>query len=212
MIMIGHWDADKTQYRWTPGARLEISPEISARGLMEPEVAELSDGRLLVVWRGSTHGWDGTIAKVAGHKWFSISTDGGKTLTPVREWKYSNGMSFYSASSLHRMIRHSTTGKLYWFGNISGAPPRGNGPRYPLIMGEIDETSAAIKRETVTVIDDRDPNTHSLNFQLSNFSLFENRETRNFELFLTTYGQARGHADWAAADCYHYMLTFPTEK
>jgi hypothetical protein len=130
----------------------------------------------------------------------------------VREWKYSDGTSFHSASSLHRMIRHSTTGKLYWFGNISGAPPRGNGPRYPLIMAEIDESAAAIRRETVTMIDDRDPNTHSLNFQLSNFSLFENRETRNFELFLTTYGQEKGHADWASADCYHYTLTFPTEK
>ncbi len=208
MIMIGHWDADKKQYRWIPGARLEVSPEISARGLMEPEVAELNDGRLLVVWRGSTHGWDGTVAKVPGHKWFSISTDGGKTLSPVREWKYSNGMSFFSSSSLHRMIRHSTTGKLYWLGNISGAPSRGNGPRYPLIIAEIDESAAAIKKESVTVIDDRNPNTHSFNFQLSNFSLFENRETRKFELFLTTYGQKKGHADWASADCYHYILTF----
>jgi hypothetical protein len=31
---------------------VEISPGVSSRGLMEPEVAELKDGRVLVIWRG----------------------------------------------------------------------------------------------------------------------------------------------------------------
>ena len=50
---------------------------------MEPEVAELQDGRLLVVWRGSTQGWDGTAAKVPGCKLYSVSTDGGLLAQPA---------------------------------------------------------------------------------------------------------------------------------
>src|SRR5207253_2648474 len=40
------------QYRWTPGKRMSISAELSSRGLMEPDLAELNDGRVLVVFRG----------------------------------------------------------------------------------------------------------------------------------------------------------------
>jgi hypothetical protein len=205
VLFTGRWDPKREAYEWAAGARVEISPEWSARGLMEPEVAELRDGRLLVVWRGSTHGWDGTVARMPGRKWFSTSGDGGKTLSPVADWKYADGTSFYSPSSIHRMIRHSVTGKLYWLGNICTTPPVGNSPRYPLVIAEVDEERAALKRETVTAIDDRQPGQGDIQF--SNFSLLEDRETHQLELILTTYGQEPDPADWASADCYRYRLT-----
>jgi hypothetical protein len=173
---------------------------------MEPEVAELKDGRLLVVWRGSNTGWDGTVAKEPGRKWFSLSSDGGRTLEPIGEWKYSDGSSFYSPSSIHRMIRHSVTGKLYWLGNICMTPPQGNSPRFPLVIAEVDEARAALKAETVTVIDDRHAQ-QGPDVQFSNFSLLENRETHQLELHLTTYGQESDPKDWATADNYKYTLT-----
>ena len=111
VCFLGRWDAGAKNYRWTAGARVEISPEVSARGLMEPEVAELKDGRLLVVWRGSTQGWDGTVAKTPGRKFYSVSTDGGRTLSPPAEWRYDDGSSFYSPSSFHRMIRAQRHGQ-----------------------------------------------------------------------------------------------------
>jgi hypothetical protein len=55
------------------------------------------------------------------------------------------------------MLRDSITGKLCWFGNICPEPPNGNWPRYPLIIAEVDENKAALKRSTVTAIDDRNP-------------------------------------------------------
>ena len=204
ILLLGNWNAQKQDYEWTPGARVEVSPEQSARGLLEPEVAELKDGRLLVVWRTSTHGWDGSVAKIPGRKFFSISTDGGRTLSPPAEWKYADGASFYSPSSYHRMIRHSETGKLYWLGNISATPPRGNSPRYPLIIAEVDETAAALKKQTVTVIDDRRPG-QPADIQFSNFSLLENRETHALELYLTAYGE--DPKDWRTANCYKYVVT-----
>ena len=98
------------------------------------------------------------------------------TLGPVRELKYDDGSSFYSPSSYHRMIRHSMSGKLYWIGNISAAPPSGNSPRYPLVIAEVDETIPALKKSTVTVIDDKQPGQTDA-IQFSNFSLLEDRES-----------------------------------
>jgi hypothetical protein len=205
VLFTGKWDKGKKDYEWTAGARTAISAESSARGLMEPEVAELKDGRLLVVWRGSNRSWKGTPAKLPGRKFFSISTDGGRTLGPPGEWRYDDGTAFYSPSSYHRMLRHSTTGKLYWLGNISAAPPDGNSPRYPPVIAEVDETKAALKKATVTAIDDRQPGQG--NVQFSNFSLHEDRETHALILYLTTYGQEADPKDWATADCYRYTLT-----
>ena len=93
-------------------------------------------------------------------------------------------------------------------GNITHLPPAGNSPRYPLVMAEVDEKRLALRKNTVTLIDGR-PENADFNYQLSNFSLFENRETHALELFLTTYGQEPGQENWMNADSWHYALQFP---
>ena len=198
LCFIGRWDVSARDYQWTAGKRVEISPDLSSRGLMEPEVAELKDGRVLVIWRGSN------TAKTPGRKWFSISSDGGMTLSEVQELKYDDGSSFYSPSSYHRMICHSVTKKLYWIGNISAVPPSGNSPRYPLVIAEVDEEIPALKKSTVTAIDNRQPGQNAA-VQFSNFSLLENRKTHELELYLTTYGQDENNV--FSADNYKYTLT-----
>jgi hypothetical protein len=204
VLFTGRWDLTARRHHWSPGARVETSPEISARGLMEPEVAELRDGRLLVVWRGSTEGWDGSVAKAPGRKLFSVSADSGRTLSPPAEFKFDDGSSFFSPSSFHRMIRHSVTGRLYWLGNICPNPPAGNSPRHPLVIAEVDETIPALVRRTVTAIDERQPGQGDIQF--SNFSLLEDRLTHDLILHLTTYGQQPGPADWATADNFRYTV------
>lgn len=159
-----------------------------------------------LVWRGSDTGWDGTVAKEAGRKWFSISTDGGRTLGAVEEWRYEDGSRFYSPSSIHRMFRHHVTGKLYWIGNICMTPPRGNHPRHPLVIAQVDEFIPALRRASVTAIDERAAY-HGSEVQFSNFSLLENRETHELELHLTTYGQEADPKDWATADNWKYTVT-----
>ncbi|MBL9138120.1 MAG: hypothetical protein JNK85_19790 [Verrucomicrobiales bacterium] len=206
VLFLGRWDVERQAYAWEAGARTEISPTLSARGLMEPEVAVLRDHRILIVWRGSNTGWDGTRADAEGRKWFSLSEDGGRTLSPPSEWRYADGTRFFSPSSIHRMIRHSQTGKLYWFGNLCPMPPDGNHPRFPLVMAEVDETAAAIRRETVTLIADRMAY-HGPLVQFSNFSLLEDRQTHHFELFLTTYGQRPDPKEWATADNFRFRVT-----
>lgn len=105
------------------------------------------------------------------------------------------------------MIRHSVTGKLYWIGNVCSAPPSGNTPRYPLIIAEVDETIPALKRNTVTRIDDRQQG-ESSRLQLSNFSLLENRHTHNLEVYLTRIGA--DPEDFWGADAYKYTITIPS--
>lgn len=205
VLFVGRWNGARGDVEWEARARAEIAPEHSARGLMEPEVAELNDGRLLVVWRGSTHGWDGTVAALPGRKFFSLSADDGRSLSLPAEWRYSDGTGFYSPSSIHRMIRHSQTGKLYWLGNITAEPPAGNSPRNPLVIAEVDEAAAALRKETVTVIDTRRPG-QSAAVQYSNFSLLEDRETHRLELHLSTYGQEPDPTQVATADNYKYVL------
>lgn len=198
VCFIGKWNLKNKDYDWTAGKPVWVPLKVSSRGLLEPEVAELKDGRVLIIWRGSD------TPVTPGRKWFSVSEDGGLTLSPVQELKYDDGARFYSPSSFHRMIRSSVTKKLYWIGNICPSPPSGNSPRYPLIIAEVDESIPALKRNTVTVIDDRAPG-ESPKLQISNFSLLENRETRNIEIFLTRLGADPN--DFWGADVYKYTLT-----
>ena len=124
----GQWAASTQQY---------IDPELSSRGILEPDVAVLSNGNLLLVCRGSN------TATAPGRKWVSVSTDGGRTLSPVEEFRYSDGSRFYSPSSFHRLFRCSKNGILYWLVNITPEPPKANGPRYPLYIAQIDEAKMA---------------------------------------------------------------------
>ncbi|NQU21223.1 MAG: exo-alpha-sialidase [Candidatus Nealsonbacteria bacterium] len=201
MCFIGQWDDQFNDFRWTAGKPVWVSRSISSRGLAEAEAAELEDGRVLVVWRTSNVGLD--PKEVPGHKFFSVSTDGGRTLDLPKPWTYDDGTAFFSPSSFHRMIRHGVTGRLYWIGNISPGPTRGNSPRYPLVIAEVDEKIPAIRRDTVTVIDDRRRGDDA-RLQLSNFSLLENREDHSLEIYLTRLGE--DPSDFWGANAYKYTL------
>jgi hypothetical protein len=198
LCFVGRWDAGIEDYQWRAGRRVEISGDLTTRGLMEPEPAQLTDGRVLVVWRGSD------TPQTPGRKWYAVSHDGGLTLSDVREWKYDDGSAFYSPSSYHRMFRHTVTNKLYWVGNICANPPSGNSPRYPLVIAEVDETIPALKKKTVSVVDDRQADQPAA-IQFSNFSFLEDRETHRIEMQLTTYGQ--DSASVYTADNWKYFVT-----
>ena len=202
---IGRWDLDERNYSWVCGERVWLPMSVSCRGLLEAEIAELKNGNIIVIWRGSdTH-------ETPGRKWFSMSSDLGKTMSPIHDLRYDDGSQFYSPSSYHRLYRRSVNCKLYWIGNICPEPPNGNSPRYPLIIAEVDETIPAIKKDTIEIIDDRGPD-DSVELALSNFNVIEDRETFDLELSLTRLGTRAAHADDPAkfweADHYKYTITF----
>ncbi len=194
----GQWSSSNQQY---------ISPNLSSRGLLEPDVAILNNGHLLIVCRGSNvKGQEHTSHpdSLQSRKWFLLSSDGGKTLSPVSELRYDDGSRFYSPSSIHSFIRSSENGKLYWVANITETEPVGNSPRYPLYIAEIDESIPAVKKSSLVMIDDRREN-ETERLQLSNFSLIENRENRDIEIYITKIGSVPDHF-WQGA-VYKYILS-----
>jgi hypothetical protein len=133
----------------------------------------------------------------------SLSNDKGKIWSAVTDLRYDTGEQFYAPATFAKFIRSTKTGKLYWVGNISRGLAEGNYPRYPLYIAEVDEEKAALKKTTLTIIDDREPG-DTEGVQFSNFSLLENRETKDFEIYLTRLGEKPDNVFSASA--YKYTL------
>lgn len=206
MCFVGRWNKVRNDYDWKKSKPVFLPRRISTRGLVELNISELTNGNLLLIMRGSNTKLD--PVECPGRKWFSVSRDGGLTWSDVRDIRYDTGETLYSPASISTTIRSTKTGRLYWMGNIPEVPPDGNSPRYPLRIVEIDEENPSFKKHTVTVIDDRDPNRDSEFLQLSNFSLLEDRETHNMEVYLTRLGENGGGDDIWTANAYKYSLFF----
>ena len=178
LILIGTWQ-DDGQMRWEASEKISLQPDVSTRGVCEGAVAEMPDGRFLMVIRGSNAG----NASLPGHKWYATSADGCRTWSEIRPWSYTDGTLFHSPSSYSTILPHSN-GRYYWVGNICEDNPNGNGPDYPLFIGEIDPDTFLLRRESLCDIDtflDTDP----APVHLRNFSLYEERSTGDIVLRMT---------------------------
>ena len=206
MCFVGQWDPKVKDYSWSTSNRIFLPRKVSTRGLVELDLSELKDGRLLLIMRGSNIGLDSL--ECPGRKWISVSSDGGMTWSEITDLRYDTGEQFYLPATFAETIRSAATGKLYCFLNINADPPVGNGPRYPLQVVEIDEENICLKKETVTIIDDRNPLLDSKHLQLSNFGLLEDRENQTMELYLTRIGERGGGDKVWDSDTYRYIINF----
>jgi hypothetical protein len=175
-VLIGHWNASE-RFDWSLSARVEGDPARSTRGMIEPTVVELPDRKILMVMRGSND----RRPALPGYKWYSISGDRGRTWTAPVPWGFSDGEAFFSPSSCSQLLAHSS-GRILWIGNITAENPRGNLPRYPLVIGEVDPGSRRLIRASLCTIDgrrdgDEQPGPDSPDLMLSNFFAREDRAT-----------------------------------
>ncbi len=177
VVLHGAWRGGRLEWRMAQAVKGD--PRRSTRGMDEPTVAELADGRLILVMRGSND----KRPELPGYRWISFSKDGGWTWTEPRPWTYTSGETFYSPSSCSQLLPHPN-GRLYWLGNISPGNPRGNRPRYPFFIGEVDRESGLLIRDRVRLVDDRQPGEPEL-LTLSNFYAREDRETGGVALHMT---------------------------
>jgi hypothetical protein len=195
LLLFGKWKPDG-RLSWTASERIVGDPQKTTRGLIEPTIAELADGSILMVMRGSND----ARPEWPGHKWYSKSRDGGMTWSEAKPWTYTDGSPFYSPSATSQLIPHSD-GRLLWMGNISKENPKGNRPRYPIVYGEVDPNSGLLIRSTVASIDDLQPD-ESPYLTLSNFYAREDRETGDLLLHMTRlFAQdfrVDGNTDWTA--------------
>jgi len=177
-VLRGRW-RDDGRIDWEMSERIRGDPARSTRGMDEPTLAPLADGRLLAVLRGS----NGGKPELPGRRWAAWSRDGGRTWTPPEPWRYHDGGDFFSPASCSQLVPHSS-GRIFWLGNLVPENPRGNQPRYPLVIGEVDRESGGLRRETVRVVDDKRPEDSPL-LALSNFAAREDRATREIVVNLS---------------------------
>lgn len=193
---LGEWVGRRLE--WERSQFVRIDPALSSRGLCEPTLAELEDGRLLMVCRGSNY----TMPQAPGYKWFATSGDGGDSWSPPAPFTYADGRPFYSPATGSRLLR-TRRGRLYWIGNITPDNPDGNRPRYPLQIAQVDEGRLGLVPGSVRLIEDRQPGDPPA-VQFSNFRVYEDRETGDLLLAMARI-QERGEADLSSPS-YQYRL------
>ena len=188
--IIGTWNEAGDDLLWDVSDPVILTPEQASRGAGECAVIELAEkpGHLAMVIRGSNA--PNPTGKIPAYKWKTLSTDYGKTWSPCEPFSYDDGEPIISPAACSSFIRSSRTGKCYWIGNISRTLPQGNSPRYPLVIGEVDEDGVSLRRHTLTIVDDRQPDDPP-DLQLSNYNLVEDEKTGEFVLQLNRYMSAK---------------------
>ena len=176
-VLLGSWKGQ--QIEWEMSELIRGDPQRTTRGMVEPTLAEIANGRLIAVMRGSND----RKPELPGRKWISYSSGGGRRWTEPVPWTYTGGEPFFSPSACSQLLRHSS-GRVFWLGNITAANPRGNRPRYPFQIGEVDLNTGLLIRSSVLVVDDRAPEENEL-LTLSNFYAREDRETREVVVHMT---------------------------
>ena len=148
LVLHGHWRGK--DLLWRAADPVKGDPLRSTRGMDEPTLARLADGRILMLLRGSND----RNPSLPGYRWMSYSNDGGWHWTEPQPWTYTTGEPFFSPSACSQLLRHSN-GKLYWIGHITPANPHGNRPRYPVVLGMADEAGGLLIRDSLIPVDDR---------------------------------------------------------
>ena len=198
--LLGRWNEQASDIEWDLGQILIPDHTRTTRGFCEPIGSELEDGRLLMICRGSND----ANPSLRGYKWRLFSSDLGRTWTEGEPLRFADGGELLSPATCSRLIRHSS-GELYWFGNILSENPVGNGPRYPLQLARVDERNGGIIRESVVVIDDRQPD-ECETLQLSNFWVYEDCESAAFLLSMhRLFAERYDQLDWTSP-CVRYRI------
>lgn len=148
--LLGTWNKETLRYEWELSDNFaEVTVEESTRGVYEPALQELPDGRIMMVLRGSN--WR-KEEELIGTKWISVSSDQGRTWSRPVRWTYSDGSVMYSSSCSPDLVR-DREGNLYFVGVINDANPAGNLPRYPLCIAKVDPGTMGVIKESVTLLD-----------------------------------------------------------
>lgn len=175
----GEWNQARNDFDWQMSSPI-TAPEYMSHGLDECEIAEVDDGKLMMIIRGCAT----ALQSFPGVKFFAISKDGGRTWGPAVPLTYPDGSFVHSPACLPNLFRSSRNSKLYLIANILPSPTRQCDPRYPLVIAEVDPKYYWVLPETVTAIEDRQEGQPDL-VRFSNWQRVEDRETGNPVIYLT---------------------------
>lgn len=200
-MMLGDTQSDGS-VKWTLSAAIRADDERSTRGFSESTPVQLEDGRLATLSRGS----NARAPELKGYKWLSFSEDDASTWSESVPMTCNDGSEIESSATGAALIRSIKNGKLYFVGNLcaDGKRADGNWPRSPLHIAEVDESTVSIKRDTITVIDERDAD-DTERTQISNFRYYQDRITQEIVIFSTRFGENETK-NWKRADYYRYRV------
>lgn len=204
MVIIAKYNG--TSYEWDGSMPLTADPlKESTRGLMEPTLAKLSDGRIIMVMRGSNMDKNYQDTGLPSLIWYSLSSDKGKTWSNAKPWIYDDLQPIFAPSAISKFVRHSS-GRLFWLGNVRPNDDAvGNESRYPLVIGEVDKNTGMLIRSSMVSIVDRQTSM-SDKIQFSNFTFYEDRVTREIVVDIPFfYPNTSGTA--YTGDLYKYRIT-----
>jgi hypothetical protein len=213
---LGRWNEAGTELEWEAGEAAPLDYNWSMNGICECAIAELADGRLLMISRAQ---WPGNESNPLV-KLVCVSEDQGRTWSRVEPLRYDDGeLVPVSAAwqSLHRSIRN---GRIYLVANILPIllypfkpytdeeaelltlyenPQPGLGtPRNPVLVGEIDPDTLRLKRDTLTVMEKLGPE-EPVHTCLSNWRTYQDRETKKLMLIMVRH-PGRDDVDYDPAD------------
>jgi hypothetical protein len=196
LVLIGTW-TNGQRLMWHASQRVGGDPKHTTRGVIEPTLAEFRDGRILMVMRGSNGGKADPHYKLPSYKWFSVSRDGGETWSAPEAWTYDDGKPLFSPSSMSTLFRHSS-GRYLWAGNLSAQNCEGNSPRWPLVVGEVDQRGLKLLHSSVLTVDTVQPEDKTRGrIDLSHLTLLEDRETKQVILtYPRSYNSYKSN-EWA---------------
>ena len=201
--LFGRW-ADG-EIRWELGQLITLERDRSCTGLGEPSIARLKDGRLLLLARAGKPG----VGDFPCTKFHAVSADGGRTWSDPQPLTYEDGSIVYSTRSMVRVRRWDAAGGTFLITNILARDiERDLTPgRHPLQIAQIDEGTLCVKKDTVTVIEDRAPNQPD-SVRFSNFATLEDRETHFLRLYMTACAGNEGYqeGDNIPRDAFEYII------
>jgi len=206
---LGRWTGDADDITWGSGGRVP-------GGGCEQAVAMLKDGRMLNIMR-----LQGQVDPYPFDLWlrpYALSEDGGETWCEPRPLEFDDGTGLTSPRSWSVLIRSEKNGRLYWIANILPGlgtdasvdiqqqfPMRAD-PRYPLAIVEVDEENLRLKRDTLTIIQDREPQMPRW-VRFSNYHVYDDRETGELVLLvLTSYCELQEGQDDLPWPSYRYRI------
>jgi hypothetical protein len=204
VTVIAEWETEDSP-RFRLGRALQIEPERSSRGLDENALVALSDGRIAAVCRGD----NSAFPERPGYKWLTFSSNDGESWSAPMPLPATEGDPIESGANGSALFRSIKNGKLYWMGNLAlrGERAKGNWPRSPLCLVEVQESPLALKRDSIFAVDERSFN-DSPRVQMSNFRFYQDRVTGDVVIFLSRYGE-QSEKEWMLADYYRYRVELP---
>ncbi len=181
MVLIGTWTGGN-KLSWKASQRVEGDPKKSTRGMIEPTLLELQDGRILMVMRGSNGGKLDPDNLLPSHKWYAISKDGGETWSKPEPWSFEDGETFFSPSSMSALFKHSS-GRCFWVGNMTKVNCQNNLPRWPLVIAEVNTDNLKLIRSSLLTVDtQREEDLTKGRLDISHLTLIEDLETKEIVL------------------------------